>query len=198
MIPSGNEPPKPRLTLRRRLNDFSSRPRGMSLMQAGTTTTCCCCCLHWIGAATGAILGSVAATRSAKKEPLTIHPKVKSYVVRGTWLGFLAVVVLVIGVVVYCDTTNPSGPVIESALYALIFVPSIASLLVGAGAIVGGWLARSVGTSPPAQDGETINYGSGGGLRLAWRIAWQTFLYSTLFSGVGYFVMVVIAAWSRQ
>jgi ABC-type Fe3+ transport system permease subunit len=179
MTRPSDESPKPRLTLRRRTSDFSNRHRGPPLLQMGTTTCCCCCCLHWIGAAAGMAVGSASAARSTKEEAWPINPKARRYVVRGAWLGLLSAPLLIVVV--------PMG---------LAFVPSLAAIPIGVGAMLGGLRARSLERSVAAPDGGPRPEKSYA-MQLAWRIAWRSFLYSTLFSGIGYLLMLLIAVLVR-
>lgn len=176
---------------------------------------CCCCCLHWIGAATGLIVGGVVAGRAARKLGWPIQPKAKRYVIAGAWFGFLSVPLLVL-LAWGAMMTRPSiaaglntfrlGQWAEFALIGLAFGPSLAAIPVGIGALLGGLLARPFERAaaapllngllarPPEQaaaasGGETPHYA----MRLAWRIAWCSVLFSTLFSGIGYLIMLLIA-----
>ncbi len=181
-----NKSAKPQLTIRRRLNDFSGRGQSVLLFQPGCTSTCCCCCLHWVGAAAGAIVGGVSAGRAEKREPLPIHPAAKTYVVTGAWLGLATAGLLALAAGVRLSAL-PGGDISAALLIALAFVPSLAMLPVGAGALLGAALAgRSMAGF--LLQGE---YEPSCGMRFAWRIAWKTFLFSTLFSGIGYGLMVL-------
>ena len=106
MMQPANRPSKPRLTIRRLPGDFSDRQRSVLLAQG---TCCCCCCLHWIGAAAGAIVGSVAVSRSEKKEVLPIHPEAKGYVLAGAWIGFFSVFLLIIALIMLGTSTGLVG-----------------------------------------------------------------------------------------
>ncbi len=63
-------------------------------------------------------------------------------------------------------------------------------------ALIGATVARSLAFSSAVREGRT-EYETSCGLRMAWRIAWQVFLFSTLFAGVGYGLMVLIGLLSR-
>ena len=127
-----HEPSKPRLTIRRRLNDFSGR--GRSVLVANGSCCCCCCCLHWVGAAAGAIVGSVTASLAERKAQPPVHPEAKSYVVGGAWIGFAAaVLIIILSIAVVSSVHQIPGLLVDAVLWSVAFVPSVAMLPVGAG-----------------------------------------------------------------
>jgi hypothetical protein len=91
-------------------------------------------------------------------------------------------------------------------------VPSLVTIPVGVGAFLGAFASRLNSTPAENQHLQTTTARSllgvetgaepvvaampshGPALRLAWRIAWRTFVFSTLFSGVGYVLM--LACWA--
>ena len=173
---------RPRVTIRRCLSDFG--PSGGLFLQPGCTT-CCCCCLHWIGAAIGGSAGLVAAWRSTKRGDLAVHAKARRHVFWWMWLGFVPTSLGILGLTWLAMFSSDFAAI---PLGALVFVPSLAFLPVGLCAFVGAWIAdRKINArhqgEPPSQTGA---------FRLAWRIAWMSFLFSTLLSGVGYLVMLLI------
>jgi hypothetical protein len=101
------------------------------------------------------------------------------------WLGFVPTPPVILGLTWLAMLSSDLG---EIPLGALVFVPSLVFLPVGLCAFVGAWIAnREIGArrqgEPPLQTGA---------FRLAWRIAWMSFLFSTLLSGVGYLMMLLI------
>ncbi len=145
------------------------------MMQVGSGS-CCCCCLHWIGAAAGAAVGIVGPLRADKrKRTPPVHPIARKYVVRATWISIVVVAVV----------TIPTG-----AGFALVFLPSLALLPVGAGAMLGAALARKTEAWRIAAPEERQRIGAGMGL--AWRIAWKSFVWATFASGIGYLLMFLI------
>jgi streptolysin S family bacteriocin protoxin len=213
MTSSGNRRQKPRVTIHRRLSDFADRQRTTALQAGGCCCCCCCCCLHWLGAAGGAIYGTVSAARTknpsqnpyqipdgvgfvagsgigSKKIPgRRVHPTVKTAVATGAWIGLgLAVIAIVAGISVLSGNTKPSDWILVP-MAALAFVPSLVMVPVGIGALLGAMATRSIDVSV-----EETEYDRGAGLRMAWRIAWRSFAFSNLFAGVGYALM--LAYWA--
>ena len=75
------------------------------------------------------------------------------------------------------------GPIlggVESLMFALAVAPSVALLPLCLGTYLGGVLERDPDYREPAR-------------RLGWGIAWRIFAFATIWSGVGYLVMVSIA-----
>lgn len=173
---------RPQVTIRRRLSDFG--PSGGMLVQWGCTT-CCCCCLHWIGAAIGGPVGLVAAWRSTKNRDPEARPEARRYIFASMWIGIIGT--LFCALVMACFFAHLRELVI-ALLWVLAFLPSLVFLPVGLSVLVGAWIAnrqiraRHEG-EPPQQTGA---------FRLAWRIAWMSFLFSTLLSGAGYMIMLLI------
>lgn len=108
--------------------------------------------------------------------------------VAGAWTGVGCLATLVFVTLPFADTF----PWIVPVLWTLAFVPSSGTLFVGAGALAGALAARFIDTSMPVRDGEPAQYERSHGLRLAWRIGWQTLMYSTLFAGAGYLLMMLL------
>jgi hypothetical protein len=145
--------------------------------------------------AVGVAPGMIILARAGKKKPVSpVHPVARAYVLHATWLGVVCTAAWITLAAIV--TLNPSSPesrvtsVMGLFVGALVLVPSLALLPVGAAAMVGALLAKKIEgarTSDP-EERQRISAGMG----LAWRIAWKSFLLSTFLSGVGYLVMYVI------
>jgi len=185
------DPKKPRVTIRRRPGDFSGRD---TVLLQGATCCCCCCCLHWIGAAIGGTAGIVGPWIADKKDTESgVHPVARKYIMNAVGLGiagtaaFITVAALILGNV-------GGGPwyleLLRMPVLAVIFLPSLAMLPVGAAALLGAAVARRKAAAIADPD-QRARIAAGTGL--AWRIAWRSFLGATFASGIGYLAMYVIA-----
>ena len=183
------------MAVRRRPSDFGGR--GPVMFQ--TATTCCtCCCLHWIGAGIGGTWGIIAAWRAEKKREPAVHPMAKRYLLHALWISIVAFVVslaLLIGLAQHVSgadapTRRAMERIAEPLLIALAFAPSVAFLLVGAAVMLAAVLARiRARKMPDPVERKQV----AAGMRLAWRIAWTSFVGATFASGAGYLAMYVIA-----
>jgi hypothetical protein len=175
-----NLPAKPRVTIRRRLSDLG--PSGGLLVQGATT---CCCCLHWIGAAIGGPAGLVAAWQVTKRRGPDVHAMARRYVFWWMWIGIFATPICV---TVLGSLFLEWGNLGSALLGVLIFFPSLVFMPVGLSGFVGAWIAnrqiraRHQGVPPQRT----------GAFRLAWRVAWMSFAFSTLLTGVGYLIMLLM------
>jgi len=137
------------------------------------------------------IIGPLRADKKGRTVP--VHPVARKYIVRATWIGIAVTGVLIV-VGACCLDDHPGEPwffsVIRVAMIALILVPSLAFLPVGAAAMIGALGARAKATQIP--DPEERKQ-MGAGMRLAWRITWKSLAWSTFASGFGYLVMYLIA-----
>ena len=186
---------RPSVTVRRRRSDFGGREPIM-LQGATCATTCCCCCLHWIGAGIGGTWGIVAAWRGEKKRDPPIHPTAKRCIGWAILLGLVgtAGVLIALGVAAdSLDANDPSfgwvHPTANVIFWPLAFVPSLALLPLGAVVMLAALLVmrKAATMSDPVERARMR-----AGLRLAWRIAWTSFVWATFLSGFGYLVMYVI------
>jgi hypothetical protein len=185
---------KPSVTIRRRRSDFGGREPIM--LQGGTCATCCCCCLHWVGAGIGGTWGLVAAWRAERKRDPPIHPTAKRWVGCATWLGIVgtAAVLISLGVAEasasHLSTLRWIFVASEATFITLALVPSLALLPVGVVAMLAALVVRlRAATVPDPVERARMR----AGLRLAWRIAWMSFILATFWSGLGYLVMYFIA-----
>jgi hypothetical protein len=101
-----------------------------------------------------------------------------------------AIVLVPCGVWIAKGTPGPLVELMGAVFIVLAFIPSLALLAAGVPAMVGGLRARRTAAhiADPVERQQMA-----AGMRLAWRIAWMSLLWSTYFSGVGYLVMYVIA-----
>jgi len=144
----------------------------------------------------GGAAGTISGWRTGEKRPASpIHPVARAYVLRATLLGAFATAVLItLAAAVVAQTSPPESFLAEGValiLVALIFVPSLAFLPVGAAAMVGAALAKRIEGGRTSDPIERQRIAAGMGL--AWRIAWVSFLLSGFLSGFGYLTMYVMA-----
>jgi hypothetical protein len=173
---------KPRVTIQRRLSDFG--PSGGLLVGAGAAT-CCCCCLHWIGAAIGGPAGLVAAWQVTTRRDPDVRFEARQSVFSWMWIGIFGTPICLLVFASLFMGPNEFGAV---PLWVLAFFPSLAFLPVGLSVLVGAWIAnwqiRARHRGAPLQ--------RTGAYRLAWRVAWMSFVFSTLLTGVGYLIMLLM------
>lgn len=167
-------------------------------MMFQTATTCCtCCCLHWIGAGIGGTWGIIAAWRAEKKREPAVHPMAKRYLLHALWISIVAFVVslaLLIGLAQHVSgadalTRRAVERIAEPPLIALAFAPSVVFLLVGAAVMLAAVLARIKARKMPDR---VERKQVAAAMRLAWRIAWMSFVGATFASGAGYLAMYVM------
>lgn len=183
------DPAEPRVTIRRRPGDFSGR--GPVILQ-GATTCCCCCCLHWIGAAIGGTAGIVGPWIADKKDPESgVHPLARKCILGAVGLGIAGTAAFITAGSLILGGAGPwYWELLRMPVLAVIFVPSLPMLPVGAAALLGAAAARrkAATIADPHQRARMA-----AGMGLAWRIAWRSFLGATFASGIGYLVMYLIA-----
>ena len=122
-----------------------------------------------------------------------VHPLARKYVMNAVGLGIAGTAVFIaLGAVILSGAGG--GPwyleLLRMPVLAVIFLPSLAMLPVGAAAMLGASLAkrRAAAMADPAERARMA-----AGMGLAWRIAWKSFLLATFLSGIGCLVMYVIA-----
>jgi hypothetical protein len=171
------------------------------MLQGATCATCCCCCLHWIGAGIGGTWGIVAAWRGEKKCDPPIHPTAKRWVGCATLLGVVCTAGLFVLLGVAADSfmggERDASLIRVAAEWVsppLVFLPSLALLPVGAAAMLAAVFVRvkAATLSDPVERARMR-----GGVRLAWRITWMSFVLATFASGFGYLVMYIIALFTE-
>ncbi|MBC8872571.1 MAG: hypothetical protein H8E44_24315 [Planctomycetes bacterium] len=172
--------------IRRRPSDFSGR--GEVLMYMGTTC-CCCCCAHWVGAGIGGTWGIVSAFRDEKeKDPPPIDARAKRYVKMGAAVAAGVTVALVVLSILIALSVRGADDLFGIPLVILAFVPSAFFIPIGIGAMIGAFVAkRRLANS----GNEAVKQPTVGGMRLAWRITWKSFLLSSFWAGIGYLLILL-------
>jgi len=179
------------VVIRRRPNDFSGRGE---VKMALATCTCCCCCAHWAGAGILGTWGIVSAVLDEKKDRAqTTHPTARKYVVVSASVAVAITAVLVVAAILLVNNVlivNAAHPyaqdVVDTSLGILAFFPSLAFIPIGIGAIVGALMAKvRIATSRDAE----LEQRPVRAMRLAWRITWKSFLWSTFGAGIGYLMI---------
>jgi hypothetical protein len=176
-----NSATRPRVTIRRMVSDFG--PSGGLLVASMGTT--CCCCLHWIGAAIGGPAGLVAAWWVTTRSGSDIHPEARRRIFAWMWIGLVGTAVCLL---VLTSLFLEWEGFVTALWVVLAFFPSLVFLPVGLSVFAGAWIAkrqiraRHEGEPPPRT----------GAFRLAWRVAWMAFVFSTLLTGVGYLTMLLL------
>lgn len=176
----------PRAVIWRRPSDFCGR--GELRMYMGTTC-CCCCCAHWVGAGIGGTWGIVTAFRDEKeKDPPPIALRAKRYVTAGAAIAAGATVVLVVLCLLLATTLQGGDGILGIPLVILAFVPSAFFIPIGIGAMIGAFVAKMRCGN---DDKEAMQQPTVGGMRLAWRITWKSFLLATFWAGIGYLLILL-------
>jgi len=153
------------------------------------TTCCCCCCAHWVGAGIGGTWGIVTAFRDEKeKDPPPVDPRAKTYVMAGATIAAGATVVLVVLSLLLALTVQGADDIFGIPLLWLAFIPSAFFIPIGIGAMIGAFIAKirfANGGKEATQEPAV------GGMRLAWRITWKSFLLATFWAGIGYLLILL-------
>lgn len=179
------------MVIRRQPNDFAGRGE---VKLALATCTCCCCCAHWAGAGILGTWGIVSAVLDEKKKraPAT-HPMAKKYVVVSASLTAAVTAVLIVAVtflidsVLFVEGVHPYAQgVLDTSLGLLAFFPALAFIPISIGAIIGALLAKLRIAMIRDSEGEQRPVRA---MRLAWRITWKSFLWSTFGTGIGYLMI---------
>jgi len=153
------------------------------------TTCCCCCCAHWVGAGIGGAWGIVSAFRDEKnKDPPPIDPVAKRYIKVAAAIAAGVTAALVVLSLLIALTARGADDLFGIPLIILAFVPSAFFIPIGIGAMIGAFVAKR----RLANSGhEAVKQPTVGGMRLAWRITWKSFLLSSFWAGIGYLLILL-------
>lgn len=182
----------PEVKIERRPSDFRYSLQ-LPLLQTGTCCTSCCC-LHWIGAATGGIIGLVKASSSFKGR---VDSRVRLATYTAFWITAGAFTVLIGVVIALASNSSPliGAQFVEPFLGGLAFVPSLFFIPSGLLSIVIAarhqWSRKK---ESPSQETDTVEVPLQDPIDFACRVAWMSFWFSTLGGAIGYGIIFLIAA----
>lgn len=153
------------------------------------TTCCCCCCAHWVGAGIGGTWGIVSAFRDEKdKDPPPVDPVAKRYIKVAAAIAAGVTAALVVLSLLIALSVRGADDLFGMPLIILAVVPSAVFIPIGIGAMIGAFVAkhRLANSNDKATEQPTV-----GGMRLAWRITWKSFLLATFWAGIGYLLVLL-------
>lgn len=132
----------------------------------------------------------VACRSKTERQGPRVHPLAKRSIAVGMVLGVVATALLVALGVQAAEGDWWGRPVAEALAIALVFVPSLAVLPVGAVTLLAVMAVRPYVRRAPRADDQPAYCD---GVQLVWRVAWKAFFAATLLSGLGYLLMLIDA-----